>query len=139
MNIGIISPKMTTMKLTATLSDDAILGELGRRLAQRRIALELTQADVAERAGISKRTLERIEAGGSSQLTNLVRVLRALELMEELDRLVPLPTASPMALLEARGRHRKRASSKRRRQRAELEKRARSDRTAGDWAWGDEA
>ncbi len=133
------SPKMTNMNLTAMLSDEAILAELGRRLADRRIARELTQADVAERAGIGKRTLERIEAGGSSQLSNLVRVLRALELMEELDQLVPLPSSSPMALLKTREGQRKRASSKRRRMRADFEERSPSGRTGSEWTWGDEA
>ena len=64
------------MKITGLLTDDAVLAELGARIAARRLELQLTQAAVAEQAGIAKRTLERIEAGQTSQLTTLVRVLR---------------------------------------------------------------
>lgn len=100
--------------------------------------MELTQAEVAERAGIGKRTLERIEAGGSSQVSNLVRVLRALELMAELDQLVPPPALSPMALLRTQGRQRRRASPKRRRGRGDSVGRPPGGQDGGEWAWGDE-
>ncbi len=44
------------------MNDDAVLAELGRALAERRIGIGLTQAALAEQAGIGKRTVERIEA-----------------------------------------------------------------------------
>ena len=59
------------MKITAALTDDAVLAELGARIAARRIDLQLTQAAVAEQAGIAKRTLERMEAGKTSELSTL--------------------------------------------------------------------
>jgi transcriptional regulator with XRE-family HTH domain len=70
---------MATMKITGLLTDDAVLAELGARIAGRRIDMQLTQAAVAEQAGIAKRTLERLEAGDSSQLNTLLRVLRVLD------------------------------------------------------------
>ncbi len=51
------------MKITGLLTDEAVLAELGARIAGRRVELQLTQAAVAEQAGIAKRTLERMEAG----------------------------------------------------------------------------
>jgi len=53
------------MKLNNSLTDATVLEELGRRLACARIAASLTQADLADRASVGKRTVERIEAGGS--------------------------------------------------------------------------
>ncbi len=38
--------------------------EFGQRLARRRLDLDLTQAQSADEAGVGKRTVERIEAGG---------------------------------------------------------------------------
>ena len=70
-------------------TDEALLEELGRRLAACRLAMQLTQSALAFEAGISKRTLERIEAGVSVQTTSLVRVLRALRLIENLETLAP--------------------------------------------------
>ena len=101
------------MTITNLLTDDAVLAELGARIAARRIDLQLTQADVAEQAGIAKRTLERMEAGHSSQLSSLVRVLRVLEALPGLDHLVPPIGPRPMDLLKRKGKQRKRASRKR--------------------------
>ena len=51
------------MKISTNLTDDVILAELGERLSRRRIDLGLTQARVADEAGISKRTVERMRRG----------------------------------------------------------------------------
>lgn len=94
------------MKITALLTDDAVLAELGARIAARRVELQLTQAAVAEQAGIAKRTLERMEAGKTSQLTNLVRVLRVLDAVSGLDRLISDSGPRPMDLLKRKVRQR---------------------------------
>jgi hypothetical protein len=47
--------------------------------------------------------------------TMLIRVLRVLNLLEAFDGLVPALPQSPIALLKARGRERKRAGHPRRR------------------------
>jgi transcriptional regulator with XRE-family HTH domain len=96
------------------MSDTAILAELGTRLARRRIDMQLTQAALAREAGISKRTVERLEAGASAQMASLIRVLRVLDLVSALDRLVPPAGSRPMELVRNKGRQRQRASSPRR-------------------------
>jgi len=98
------------MKITALLTDDAVLAELGARIAGRRIELQLTQAAVAEQAGIAKRTLERMEAGQTSQLATLIRVLRVLDASSGLDGLIPEAGPRPMDLLKQKGKVRQRAS-----------------------------
>lgn len=108
---------------------DAILEEIGRRIARRRIELGMTQAALAEQAGIGKRTLERLESGNSVQLANFLQVLRTLELLDGLEVLVPDAGPSPMALLKQQGRQRERASS-----------RQHKNVPAGQpWRWGDES
>lgn len=114
------------MKITASLTDDAVLAELGARMAARRIELGLTQAAVAEQAGIAKRTLERMEAGLTSQLATLVRVLRVLDAAAGLDGLIPEPVPRPMDLLKQKGKVRKRASGLRA-----------SEPAAKPWRWDD--
>ncbi|MBP6422392.1 MAG: helix-turn-helix domain-containing protein [Propionivibrio sp.] len=100
------------MKITGLLTDDAVLAELGARIAGRRVELQLTQAAVADQAGIAKRTLERMEAGQTSQLSTLVRVLRVLDAASGLDRLIPESGPRPMDLLKQKGKVRQRASGK---------------------------
>ncbi|HEY0436303.1 MAG TPA: helix-turn-helix transcriptional regulator [Phenylobacterium sp.] len=115
------------MKFTNLLSDEAALGELGRRLAETRLGRGWTQAQLATAAGVSKRTVERLEAGESTQLGNLMRCLRALERLEALERLLPEAPPSPIDLLERHGRRRRRARA-----------RTRQAPTAAGWTWGDE-
>ncbi len=102
------------MKITSELTDMAILHEIGGRLERRRIDAGLTQAQLAEEAGVSKRTVERIEAGHGTDSIMLLRVLRVLKLLEALEQLVPDLPQSPLLLLKSRGRARKRARPRRR-------------------------
>ena len=115
------------MKITNQAVDEAILGELGRRLASARLERNLKQADLATQAGISKRTLERIEAGGPTEVINLIRVCRALGLIERFETLIPEPVPSPVAQLKLRGKERKRAGSSKTIAKA----------PAGIWKWVD--
>ena len=116
------------MKIVATATDDTILAELGLRLARHRLDRNLTQADLAREAGLSKRTVERIEAGESAQLSNLVRLARALGIVEFFDAFIPEPAVSPVAQLKLLGKRRRRVSS-------------RGERASprGKWVWGDES
>lgn len=100
------------MYISKKLSDEAILAELGERIARSRIDMQLTQAEVAEQAGVSKRTLERVESGASAQMSSLIRILRVLELLPRLEQMFPATGPTPMELLRHKGRARQRVSSK---------------------------
>jgi transcriptional regulator with XRE-family HTH domain len=101
------------MKISDQLADEGILAEIGLRMAQRRLELQLTQAQLAEQAGVAKRTVERIEAGASAQMSSLIRLFRVLGLLPGLDQLVAEAGPRPMDLLRLKGRRRQRASSRR--------------------------
>ncbi len=102
------------MKIESHHTDEAILQELGTRLTAERLRQNLTQAALAEEAGVSKRTVERLESGKvAAQLSGFIRVCRALGLVERFEMLVPQPTISPMTQLKLRGRQRQRASGTR--------------------------
>ncbi len=114
------------MKITTHTTDHALLQELGERLASERLGRDLTQAQLAEQAGISKRTLERLEAGAvASQLSSLLRVLRALGLLERLDLLLPESRPGPVLQLRGGGRVRQRASGRQ----------AADTRSPVSWSW----
>jgi len=107
------------MKISKLLADDAILTELGIRIAHRRLELQLTQAHLAEQAGVAKRTVERIEAGASAQMASLIRIFRILELLPNLELMLPDTQPSPMDLLRQKGKIRQRASGRRQTNRIE--------------------
>ena len=99
------------MKISSQIPDEALLMELGSRLTAARLAQNLSQAALAEQAGVAKRTVERLESGAvATQLSGFLRVCRALGLLDGLEALVPEAVASPMAQLKLQGHKRKRAS-----------------------------
>ncbi len=114
--------------ISNSYSDEQVLKELGARIAQYRLNVNKTQAALAKEAGISSRTLTRLEAGESVQTSNLIRVLRVLKLMDNLDALIPKHVVSPVQQLKMHGKQRKRASNK-------LEKNNTKD---DSWSWGDD-
>ena len=115
------------MKIEGLLTDEAILTELGKRFAQRRLELQLTQEMLAEQAGISKRTMERVEAGATTQMSTMIRMLRVLGLLDRLEALLPEAVPRPTDLLKLKGKTRKRASG------------MRKPTNEMPWKWGDEA
>ena len=117
-----------TVEITELMTDEAILTELGERISGARLDLQLTQANLAEQAGVAKRTVERIEAGASAQSSSLIRVLRVLDRLPSLDQLIPDTGPGPMDLLNRRGKVRKRASSTRQSKNADTL-----------WTWDDDA
>ena len=115
------------MKISTGLTDEAILQVLGERLMRTRIERNLTQADLAEQAGVSKRTVERLESGAvATQLSGFLRVCRTLGLLERFEQLLPEATPSPMEQLRQQGRKRQRATG-----------RKRSPTRAKKWTWGE--
>jgi len=116
------------MRITARTPDDVVLEELGARLRAVRLHRNLSQERLAEEAGIGRVTLQRLEEGkGNASLPTLIRVLRALDLSESLDQLVPAPQPSPVEEAERRRQPRRRAGSPR----------SRAPQDEG-WRWGDE-
>lgn len=97
------------MQITSELTDTALLAELGTRLERTRLERNLTQEQLATEAGVSRGTVERIEAGHGANLSSFIRVLRALGLLDGMERLVPEPMPSPIERVKLRGRERQRA------------------------------
>jgi len=114
------------MKFIGDISDGAVLKELGSRVARYRLNSNLTQAAFAKEAGVSQRTLIRVEHGQSTQTSSLIRILRTLRILENFEVLIPEPAISPIQQLQLHGKSRKRASPK-------------PDKSGSNklWSWGD--
>lgn len=95
------------------MPETTMLAELGLRAQQYRIGLNLTQVELAKHAGVSRSTVERLEAGNSVQLDKLLRILRALRLSDNLDQLIPEAGVRPIQLADSQVETRKRAFKRR--------------------------
>ena len=105
-----------------------IAADLGRRLERLRLARNERRADLAEAAGVSTRTLARLETSGRATVETLVRVMSALGLHEPLSSLLPEPTLRPIERVDTGGRPRQRARPK-----------PKSRKGTANWTWGDES
>lgn len=95
------------------MSEKATLEELGRRLQSQRLNANLSQAEVAHKAGVSRRALQNLEGGRVGTVSLLIRVLRVLGKAQQLDALLPETGPSPIQLAKLKGRERQRASGRR--------------------------
>lgn len=114
------------MKLNKQTTPEAVLTEFGKRLERCRIENGLSQADLAARSGVGKRTIERIEKGCDSQLSTLIRLMNELGLSSRLDQLLPESELSPIAMLHGASKPPARVRQRKKQ----------TDITA--WKWGDE-
>jgi transcriptional regulator with XRE-family HTH domain len=71
-----------------------ICTELGARLRTQRLAQMVSQAELAQRAGVSTGTIKNIERKGQASLESIVRVAQALNLSHELQGLFKLHITS---------------------------------------------
>jgi len=104
---------------------DLIVKDLGARLARIRLSRNISQGDLAEKAGITRRTLSRFETGQGATLDTMVRVLRGLGLESHLEALLPNPDIQPVQRHNSKTLERRRA-------------RPTANDTAEPWRWGKE-
>jgi transcriptional regulator with XRE-family HTH domain len=110
-------------KVASSTQIEQALGEL---LARYRLDHNLSQAKLAEEAGVSLRTIKRVENGEGASLDTFVRMLMALGLQENLVHLIPVADVRPLDRIDEKDRERQRARS------------MKESKPAKPWSWGDE-
>ena len=83
------------MRITGNENNILVLKELGERIKDLRISENMTQNDLADRSGVSVKTICRIEKGDNLSIMNYLNVLRALGILENLQLIVPEKRVSP--------------------------------------------
>ncbi len=112
------------MDLRGALTSEAVIVSMGEALKEYRISRELTQKDLAERSGVSLRSISRFEQGEDIRFELLIKLLRALGLQDNLALLIPDVTRRPSYYLtQSRKRVRKKNGA---------------DNSAKAFKWGDE-
>lgn len=101
------------------------LEDLSKKLKEYRINYPMTQQELADRSGVSARSISRFESSGDITLSNFVKLLDALKLSDKLDLLIPDQSRRPSHYLE----------TEKPRQRATSANNRKSGRT---FKWGDE-
>jgi len=94
------------------MSDDALARHIGSYVRHHRMQKDMTQDEMAERAGMSRSTLSLLERGAPVKLSSLIQVLRVLDHLHVLDVFTVRQTISPLALVKEQKKMRRRASSR---------------------------
>ncbi len=100
-------------QITNITPDAAALAEIGRRLAQLRLNQNLSQAALAEKAGLTRLTVHNIESGSNANFRNVIRLMRGLGILGNLGVMVPELAPSPIAQADAEKARRRRAGKRR--------------------------
>ena len=95
-----------------SMTDAVVVKTLCRSVKQMRLNKNLSQEDLAERSGVSRITISRMETGKAINLLTLVQLLRALESLDLLNYWNIEPEISPLQVQEQRSKYRKKASPK---------------------------
>jgi putative transcriptional regulator len=106
-------------------TSDQIETALCSRLERIRLSRNMTQRQLAEEAGVSTRTIGRLEKGQGVSLDTFIRVLIALRIQHSLQSLLPDPTVRPIERVGAGTGERKRARP------------APVNHERPAWSWGD--
>ncbi len=81
------------------LTSQTILTQLAERVKRYRIDMNLSQADFSQKAGISLRSITNFESGSDVKFSNFIKILKALELADNLELLVPDVSKRPSSFL----------------------------------------
>jgi len=93
----------------STASSSQIEADLCQRLARFRLSRNITQAQLADAAGVSPRTIGRMESGEGVSLDTFIRVLMALNIQRRLAAALPDPAVRPVERVASGGTERRRA------------------------------
>lgn len=110
-------------------SSEQIIEALGQRLNDIRLSQNISQANLAADAGVSRSTLTRLADGKPISLDSFIRVMQALKLTDQLVALLPDPSVRPVDRVRLDGSERKRASNT-----SSKDNKSQTE----PWTWGDE-
>lgn len=93
----------------SSLSDGALLVQIGQFVQQSRLQQNKSQQQVADAAGVNRSTLSQIENGKGGTLTSLIQILRVLNQLSFVRVFQVEEKVSPMYLAKMELKKRKRA------------------------------
>ena len=101
-----------------------IIQMLSTRVKNYRIDYPMTQKQLAEKSGVSVRSIQMFENGNDMQLSNFIKIINALDLAENFELIVPDVSKRPSKYLEENTN----------RQRAKVKK----EKEKTKFVWGDD-
>ena len=86
------------------MSDRAILRYIGKQMRQMRFNNQMSQQQLAERAGLSRSTITQVENGKGMNMESVVAMLRALRKLEIINNFESEALLSPILISKLQGK-----------------------------------
>lgn len=86
------------------MSDPAIIKQIGKNAKNLRIRKGIMQEELATQSGVGVATVANFENGRSINLSNMIKIMRTLDVLENIDGIFPEPKISPIQLKKLQGR-----------------------------------
>lgn len=98
--------------ITDFMTTDEVMQEIGERCRNRRLTLNISIDQLATTQVLNRKTILSIEAGGDVRISSLIKFMRGLDMLANLNTAFPdeLPGA---AGISSRGQPRQKASGRR--------------------------
>lgn len=106
-------------------TSNQIEAALCKRLESIRLSRNITQAQLAEEAGVSPRTIGRLEKGQGVSMDTFIRIMMALSIQQNFEALLPDPSVRPIERVGMSAGERQRARP------------TKSMDEFPSWSWGD--
>ncbi len=92
---------------------NSIISELAKRAKEYRLSCSLTQKELADKAGVSLRSVQNFEKGSDVQMVVFIKIIMALDLADNFNALIPDMSDRPSTVLARQsGTERKRVRKK---------------------------
>jgi len=81
-------------------NNNEIVELLGKRIQAYRISRNISQKELAAMSGVGRVRISEIENGSPTSLVSLIEIMRALDILDNIDSLIPEIIKSPREVLK---------------------------------------
>ena len=82
------------------MSNVEIIEDIANKIKRKRLAMNLSQEELSKKTGISVHAISNIENGKSFSLDNLIKIMRALNCINNLENIIPVVLYDPYLALD---------------------------------------
>lgn len=106
-------------------TSNQIEATLCKQIEQIRLSRNITQKQLSKEAGVSLRTVSRLEKGQGVSMDTFIRIMIALGIQHNFESLLPDPSIRPVERIKRNSKERKRARP------------TKLNNKNQNWSWGD--
>lgn len=80
--------------------EEEVLSEVGKRIKSFRKNAKMSQQELADRVGVSRVIISKIERGANTSMTTFLRIIKLFNRIDALEEVLRVPTISPKERFE---------------------------------------